>query len=58
MPQPDLGPGKNKQKMLERSSVSLIMQVDTAFNTFDTNSDGLLNYKEFCIMISRKEQER
>merc|ERR1711953_1203761 len=33
-------------------------QVDKAFSTFDTNSYGKLNYKEFCIMVTTKEQER
>ena len=35
-----------------------MLQVDKAFSTFDTNSDGKLNYKEFCIMVTTKEQER
>ena len=40
-----------KQKLIN-------LQVDKAFSTFDTNSDGKLNYKEFCIMVTTKEQER
>ena len=57
MPQPDGSPGNYKQtnKVLK---YYFLFQVDTAFSTFDTNSDGMLNYKEFCIMITRKEQER
>ena len=34
------------------------MQVNKAFATFDVNSDGKLNYKEFCNMVTTREQER
>ena len=33
-------------------------KVNKAFSTFDTNSDGKLNYKEFCNMVTTREQER
>ena len=36
----------------------LLLKVIKAFSTFDTNDDGKLNYKEFCIMVTTKEQER
>ena len=33
-------------------------KVNKAFSTFDINSDGKLNYKEFCNMVTTREQER
>jgi len=33
-------------------------QVELAFKQFDTSGDDRLNYKEFCLMIIKREQER
>ena len=33
-------------------------QVEIAFRQFDTSGDNKLNYKEFCMMIIQREQER
>ena len=33
-------------------------QVEVAFRQFDTSGDEKLNYKEFCLMIIQREQER
>merc|ERR1712130_181156 len=33
-------------------------QVRLAFKQFDTSGDNRLNYKEFCLMIIKREQER
>merc|ERR1712013_9969 len=33
-------------------------QVEVAFRQFDTSGDDKLNYKEFCMMIIKREQER
>ena len=33
-------------------------QVALAFSQFDTSGDDKLNYKEFCLMIIQREQER
>jgi hypothetical protein len=33
-------------------------QVEIAFKQFDTSGDDKLNYKEFCLMIIQREQER
>merc|ERR1712158_57152 len=33
-------------------------QVELAFQQFDTSGDDRLNYKEFCLMIIKREQER
>jgi len=32
-------------------------QVQLAFQQFDTNGDDKLDYREFCAMIRRKEEE-
>lgn len=33
-------------------------QVEIAFKQFDTSGDDKLNYREFCEMIIKREQER
>ena len=33
-------------------------QVDVAFAQFDTSGDDRLDYREFCIFIRRKEEEK
>merc|ERR1712055_735341 len=33
-------------------------QVELAFKQLDTSGDDRLNYKEFCLMIIKREQER
>ena len=34
------------------------LQVAIAFSQFDTSGDDKLNYREFCLMIIQREQER
>ena len=33
-------------------------QVKIAFDKFDTSGDDMLDYREFCEMINKREQER
>ena len=44
-------------KLWELSNKSDI-KVELAFKQFDTSGDDKLNYKEFCLMIVKREQER
>ena len=34
------------------------LQVALAFSQFDTSGDDKLNYREFCLMIVKREEER
>ena len=43
---------------LTKSKHHLIAQVAIAFKQFDTSGDDKLNYREFCEMIIKREQER
>ena len=33
-------------------------QVELAFQQFDTSGDERMDYREFCMMIIQREQER
>ena len=35
-----------------------LFQVEIAFSQFDTSGDDRLNYREFCLMIIKREEER
>lgn len=35
-----------------------MLKVEIAFKQFDTSGDDRLNYREFCEMIIKREQER
>ena len=45
-------------EQLAKSKYQLIAQVAIAFQQFDTSGDDKLNYREFCEMIIKREQER
>ena len=44
--------------LFERDFEIKCFQVEMAFEKFDTSGDDRLNYKEFCLMIIKREQER